>query len=722
MTASSLHPDAICRSMEVRRARSVRVMAAVALALLLVGGCTPVRYLSNRPLRDNPLTTRLKLVSWSGPQISDRSQQTLQRYDLVDDYERDCGLCLDELRRQIRRTGDPELIHALAELSYVEGTKAKHRGQTADALNHYGLSLTSSYDYLFSSDLGETRNPFDPQFRSTCDLYNQSLEETLRLLCDQNRLKPGQTYTIETPEKKFVVRTEMRGSWDADEFDHYEFVSDYRIETLRNRHTTFGLGVPLIAVRKEASDSDDREGYYPDGLSYSVTALMRCVPATGELARESRGGKSSVTRVGKTSTVFASAGLEETAARVESDGERMCVLEFFDPLSTNQIQLAGDWVPLETDLTTPLAFFLDSPDFRRRNAATEGLLNPHDSQARRGLYMLEPYDPDRIPVVMVHGLWSSPLTWMDMFNDLRSFPEIRRRYQFWFYLYPSGQPFWISATQLRGDLRDMRHAFDPSHRDRAIDQMVLVGHSMGGLVSRMQTIESEDQFWRIVSDVPVRGADDAFNKLQGNDEDRFKLVSTLFFKPNQSVQRVVTIGTPHRGSKFANDYTRWLASRVIRLPQMAVRTGKRLLHNNPSLFKHTGLLSTQNAVDSLAEDSPIFPVMLRAKRNPRVKYHNIVGVLESPSLLQSRAGRGDGVVAYNSAHMDDVESELVVDADHTSIHMTPKAIFEVRRILLEHLRELDGGDRIASLPVHVQSDQPSAPSPVRHASAEAVLQ
>ena len=98
--------------------------------------------------------------------------------------------------------------------------------------------------------------------------------------------------------------------------------------------------------------------------------------------------------------------------------------------------------------------------------ATEGLLNPNHSQSKRGLYMLEPYDPNRIPVLMVHGLWSSPMTWMDMFNDLRSFPEIRERYQFWFYLYPSGQPFWISATQLRRDLVAMRDAFDKSQQIR----------------------------------------------------------------------------------------------------------------------------------------------------------------------------------------------------------------------------------------------------------------
>ena len=53
---------------------------------------------------------------------------------------------------------------------------------------------------------------------------------------------------------------------------------------------------------------------------------------------------------------------------------------------------------------------------------------------------------------MVHGLWSSPETWTEMINELRAVPDIRNRYQFWTYLYPTGQPFWVSATQLRADL------------------------------------------------------------------------------------------------------------------------------------------------------------------------------------------------------------------------------------------------------------------------------
>ncbi|MFG0287869.1 MAG: esterase/lipase family protein [Rhodopirellula sp. JB044] len=660
------------------------------MATLLSGtsGCITARYLENRPIRDNALESTLHLLRWRGPEISERTQHTLRRYGLTETYEQNCVVCNNQLRELHRQNLDPELTYAVSELAYVEGKKAERLGHTSDAMNHYGIALTTSYRYLFGPQLAEVRNQYDPQFRAVCDLYNESLEDLLRVLCAENRLRPGQTYTIQTADRKFVIRTEMRGGWKPDEFDRYEFVSDFDIKTLRNRHTTFGLGVPLVAVRKPRGPEDSREKYYPEGLSYAVTALLRC--STGNDGAYAKSQELFPASDNTRSDIRLASHNVATPYYANEDPNEtpVCVLEFFDPLRANQIKLGDDWVPLETDLTTPLAYFLDSPEYRKRDRATEGLLDPDDAQQKRGLYMLEPYDPNRIPVLMVHGLWSSPLTWMDMFNDLRSFPEIRQRYQFWFYLYPSGQPFWLSATQLRSDLFAMRQTFDATGQDRAIDNMVLVGHSMGGLISRMQTIDSGDDFWNIVSNQPKE-------KLRGPPQDVNRLVSALEFRPNKSISRVITIGTPHRGSDLANSATRWLAGKLIKLPKMAISTSNRLTRANPGFFRDTRLLTEANAVDSLAPDSPIFPVMLKAKTSPDIVYHNIVGIMEDPPLLAGPNYQGDGVVDYASAKMEDVKSELIVDSTHTKIHMEGKSIFEVRRILLEHLRDVDSEDRLA---------------------------
>jgi pimeloyl-ACP methyl ester carboxylesterase len=299
--------------------------------------------------------------------------------------------------------------------------------------------------------------------------------------------------------------------------------------------------------------------------------------------------------------------------------------------------------------------------------------------------MLEPYDPEKIPVVMVHGLWSSPVTWMEMFNDLRSKQELRDHYQFWFYLYPTGQPFWLSAKNMRDDLVEVTRHLDPQRRSEALHQMVLVGHSMGGLVSRLQTLYSEEDFWHLVSD-------QSFRELQAEDETREELGSVLFFEPNPSVRRVITLGTPHRGSNFANSWTRWISHRLFRLPEMLTMSKKQVVRDNPDLFRDTELLSINTSIDSLSPESPFLPAMLKAQRAPWVTYHNVVGRSEDKSLLgrlgMKVAGEGDGVVSLASAQMEDVESELVVEADHVHVHQHPRSVLEVRRILLEHLDEI----------------------------------
>jgi pimeloyl-ACP methyl ester carboxylesterase len=365
------------------------------------------------------------------------------------------------------------------------------------------------------------------------------------------------------------------------------------------------------------------------------------------------------------------------------------VLELHDPLASTDIELNARLVPLQADLSTPLAYFLDNPKFREQTNSTLNMLDPNKTQKLQGIYMLEPYDPKRIPVVMVHGLWSSPLTWMPMFNDLRSFRELRKNYQFWFYQYPTGQPFWVSATQLRADLQSLRRDLDPQFQHHVLDNMVLVGHSMGGLVSRMQTIESGNEFWGILSDK-------SFDEVKGDEETKERLAAALFFHPNPSIQRVITIGTPHRGSDYSNDYTQWLARNFIRLPASLIELGNSLIRQNPDVFRDTALLTTTTSIDSLSPKSPIFPAMLRARRAPWVRFHNIIGIVEKSQWFASKSPDSDGIVTVDSAHMDDVVSEIVVAAQHSTIHTTPRSILEVRRILVEHLREACTKPEIAS--------------------------
>lgn len=625
--------------------------------VVALSGCASQKYLIKRNTPFNPLQAQLSLSSRKGPEVSSRTHGVMRRYALLELYETEPQLCLEELQTLLETEMEGELVYAVSELAYVLGKRADLEEQESHALDMYGVAVSNAYMYLFSGEFDVVRNPYDPQFRGACDLYNESLESTLRLVNAKGQLQPGRSYEVATGKQTYEVHTLVRGQWSEEDFESFEFVSDYEVDGLPSTGLTYGLGVPLIAVRKKGDPNDPREAYYPEGLSFPVTALLRVV-RPGSMP-----GKG-------------------------AEHRHHCILELHDPLVANELSMAGRLVPLQTDLGTSLAYFLDSPQFRETSKATLGLLNPNETQKHRGIYMLEPFDPTRIPVLMVHGLWSSPLTWMPMFNDLRSFEELRKNYQFWFYQYPTGQPFWLSATQLREDLARLERELDPDNRYQALQHKILVGHSMGGLVSRMQTIESQREFWSILSDEP-------FEKVKGDSETLTNLRQAAFFRSNPHIRRVVTIGTPHRGSDYANDTTRWLGRKFITLPAMMVSMSQQLVSENPGLFRNTDLLLNSTSIDSLSPDSPVFPALLRAPKNPNVAYHNIVGMVPSKSWFGSDEPKGDGVVAYESAHMDDVESEVLVDCEHQHIHRDPEAILEVRRVLLSHLETVREEYRVA---------------------------
>ncbi len=641
------------------RCRHALVVWIVLCLSILVSGCASQRYATQRRTPINPLTDALSLMNRTGPEATGRTISLLRHYDLLDVYKQDPEIALGKLQELAIDEKGAEKMYAISELAYIAGKRYEKAGKRGQAIDSYTVAVSNAYLYLFCPELDGARNPYDPQFRGACDLYNAALEATLRLVSREGNLRPGHSYRISTSGAQYDVEVVSRGPWHDEDFEELKFCSDYRVKGLDAANVTYGIGVPMVAVRSNHSEADIGEQYYPEGLSFPVTALIRVMSPHAQ-------------------------------SRREDNHRHPCVLELHDPLASTDIELNSRLVPLQADLSTPLAYFLDNPKFREQTNSTLGLLDPHRTEKLRGVYMLEPYDPKRIPVVMVHGFWSSPLTWMPMFNDLRSFRELRRNYQFWFYQYPTGQPFWVSATQMRSDLYQLRQTLDPNHEHAVLDQTVLVGHSMGGLVSRLQTIESGEEFWRILSDAP-------FEKVKAEDDVRQRLAAELFFHPNPSIQRVVTIGTPHRGSDYSNDYTRWLGRKIIRLPSSLTEMGATLRRQNPELFRDTELLTTTTSIDSLNPKSPIFPTMLRARRASWVHYHNIIGQLEKSKWFATTTIESDGVVNVESAHMDDVDSEILVAAKHQDIHTTPRAILEVRRILIEHLKEAIQNPAIAAV-------------------------
>ncbi|MCA9102202.1 MAG: hypothetical protein KDA63_13655 [Planctomycetales bacterium] len=621
--------------------------AALLVVCLVAAGCQSTQLVTVRDTPAVPLMQQLNFTSSSGPKPTERTLQTLRKYGLDDLAIKEPGEALARLEKFVRDEQELDTIIAYGELSYLAGKLIETQDEAA-ALDYYGASAAHAYVYLFDPRFGFVRNPYDPSFRGACDLYNGALEGALRIVKKQDVLRPGCQHVVRSSTQQWNVEVVARNSqWREDEFDRFEFVSDHEITGLRNHYRTYGLGVPLIAVRKSSAGTDPCERFYPPNLSFPVTAFLRVVsddsqpPSAGDMSRNK------------------------------------VLIELYDPLRSTDINVAGVRIPLESDESTPLAYFLN--DVRLDELATVGLLSPDTTVGLTGLYMLQPYDPHKIPVVMVHGLWSSPMTWMEMFNDLRSDPEIRDHYQIWFFMYPTGQPLWASAADCRRSLASVRQLVDPQRQNPALDQMVMIGHSMGGLVSRLQTIDSGEEYWNVVSERP-------FSEIEIDEEDRQHLADTFFFHPNTSIRRVITIATPHRGSTYANSITRWLGRKLIALPGTLMTGTQRLVQRNPGVFRD-GNWQGGTSIDSLAPDSPLLALAVRAPRPGWVVDHNIVGTIEPTNPFASDTPKSDGVVEFTSAHLDNAASELVVEAGHSDVHRHPLAILEVRRILLDHLAQ-----------------------------------
>ena len=656
-------------SLASRRSR----LAMLGVLLTLVGisqGCaSSSQWVSCRAMPRNPLADGLQLVSRGGPKPTPRTEQILRRYDLAKASKHEMPQVLQKLIAMQKEAPSREVQYSISELAYV-AAKREEVLSPKKALTLYGTSLVYAYQFLFDTPAGEAINPYDPQFRGACDLYNQSLEATLRIVQADGGLRPGQHRTVETVDQTCSFDVVLHSSrWHAEDVDNLKFVSDYQLAGLRNHYHTYGLGVPLIAERREHEGQTGAEQFYPDNLTFPLTAFLRVD-----------------TRQEAIENVAFDAPAAPDNAICPMHASRF-VLELHDPLDRQQLQVAGSEAPLESDLSLPLAYFLNQPKLDIQRTTTLGLLHPGKVKKLQGLYMLEPYDPHKMPVVMVHGLWSSPVTWMEMFNDLRSDPAIREHYQFWFYLYPTGQPFWVSAAQMRQDLAKTRLVIDPTHQQPALDQMVLVGHSMGGLVSRLQSVDSGNQFWATLSDHP-------FEKIEAEAELKEKLGKVFFFQPNPSVRRVVTLGTPHRGSRLANGVTEWIGNSLIHLPKQLVQGSERLLSRNRNYFRPDAPLGVKTSLDSLDPNSVVLAAMQEATPAPWISYHNILGRQARSPFRRLISNEGDGVVSIESARLDGLpglRSQLVVEADHLTVHSHPQSILEMRRILLEQLAELKQG-------------------------------
>ena len=592
---------------------------------------------------------------------SERTMETLTRQGLNKRYKTDPTRVLASLERTAQgQKDDADLIYALAELNWLEGRRHDQTKlisfdrQRDQVLDRYLDALTYAYDYLFSPALAAGRQPSDPRFRLACDIYNAALERLIRTALVKGRVPMGESIELTLRGQKAKVRLAVdEGSpWPRNEIGEMMFASDYELTGVETQTRQYGVGVPMIALRKKLKSDDNPttaalERFLPTEAAFPLTAFMH---------PKSR--------------------LEQP---LDKKGDEEFVVELIDPIRFRQVGSDPKaLLPLEFDLTTPLAYMWSKSE-QFRDADREkisNLIKPGDLSKKSGLTLLRPYETGKIPVVMVHGLASSPLTWIPMINELMNDPRVRENYQFMLFAYPTGAHVPIAMSSLREALWQARTQFNTEGAAPDFDQMVLLGHSMGGLLCHSLAVSSGDRFWQLHSDRP-------FQEILGPPEVLTELRQFLFFEPMPSVRRVVYLATPHRGSDMSRGMIGRVSSSLIEDSDHIQKLLSTLIADNPDAFDRKRFRRLPNSIETLSTNNPVLTALMEMKSGPDVTFHSIIGANRPGPPADST----DGVVPYRSSHLDGVASEKLVRSDH-SVQKSPEAIQEVRRVLIEHLVKL----------------------------------
>ena len=260
-----------------------------------------------------------------------------------------------------------------------------------------------------------------------------------------------------------------------------------------------------------------------------------------------------------------------------------------------------------------------------------------------------------------------------MIETLAADPAIGGSLQFWTFGYSTGNPIPYSGYLLRRELDEARRRLDPGQTDSAFDRMVLIGHSMGGLICKMIAVDSGDRLWRVVSDRPV-------GELTGDKEDIGLVRDSLIFRAHPRVRRVIYIATPHRGSRLDQGSVRAIGTRLFVLPDALRALHHRLVAGNPpEFFREPFRTGLPSSIDELGWCSPMLTSLSELAYPSALKVHSIIAVRPG-----TRPGhRTDGLVSYESAHVTGATSEKLVASSHLCLDR-PEVISEVRRIFLEH--------------------------------------
>lgn len=615
--------------------------------LLLLAGCAGVK-VSSVSTTDY-MTQRRGDILTTG-QLSTASAVALQ---ILGIKERDCQLQGEYCRTQLTNAialNNEQRLSALSELWLREALLLEKRGAafSEPATDAYINSVRYAYAYLFFTERTPEDRTFEDRQTQVRDYYNYAAQQAITLLFQQNQGQPP----LPTEDQSFSITS---GSWviSGDMKDvrlafnralPKEIIpaASLSFDGIRNQYRRDGFGAELVAVTAKRVLNSRVQEPFSETPFPAITGIMS----------------------------FSSETLQQLL------DTQQVKLHGYDPYRRQQVELSGRSVPLAANFTSGYGLWLARSGFARQ--ALKTLVGRGEPLEEPRIYLMQPYDPERRIIIMLHGLGSSPEAWINMANEVLGDEVLRQNYQIWQVYYPTNVPIVINHHAIRDVLEQTLQHFDPSGSARASKDAVLVGHSMGGVIARLMVSSSEHRFWDELAQ--VYNLNDARLKVA-----REKLDPYLSFEPLPQVSRTVFIAAPHRGTPFAERrIARWISG-LVTLPASVLgrlKDAAQLLID-PASAPSEALTRPFNSIDNLSERDMFIRISADMPISPRVHYHSIIG---NESQDMESGYSGDGIVPYSSSHLEGADSEKVIYSGH-SVQETPEAIMEIRRILRVSLNE-----------------------------------
>lgn len=554
---------------------------------------------------------------------------------------------------------DEQRLSALSELWLQEALKNEEAQKLEPAndalkaatLSAYLESAKHAYVYLFYTGRTPDLRALEDRQSQVRDYYNFSTQQAVVGLFNRYRDQLEKSVSEEKTYLLDFAPWQVSGSTAGISLSHKgqlpnELVaaSSLTFEGLRNQYRRDGLGAELVAVfANSVVKREDENKPWSETPFPSITVMLR----------------------------FPGNSIESVLAgkRVELQG--------FDPHRNVSVDVRGIRVPLAANFTSGHGLWLARSGFAQESLLS--LIGRSETLENPRIYLMQPFDPNRRVILMLHGLASSPEAWVNVANEVLGDEELRQNFQIWQVYYPTNLPLPFNNRAIREAVNATLENFDPQGNRRASSDMVLIGHSMGGVLARLMVSNSGDQLWESVLD--------RFDISPKREKRlRQKIEPYVVFNAMPQPTRAIFIAAPHRGTPYAENRFARFVSGLIRLPATVLNRVTEIgqLLVSPDEASDEPLVGAINSIKNLSDQDPFVQESAKLPISSQVVYHSIMGN-DTPKLNLMESS--DGVVPYASARLEGAASELVVNSWH-SVQETPEAIVEIRRILHEHLNAL----------------------------------